>query len=121
MTDEKALLLEIGDLFPSIGMVVPYIEIKFRLAAKYGQDVVDTTLEELVQMEKMSKFEFNNQLHYKSKDDIPMAFGSTQSASSGNDGSSTQLDDLSEIVLAIGEALNNASVSDLISKYKSKY
>lgn len=121
MAEQNALLLEIGDLFPSIGMVVPYIEIKFRLAGKHGQEAVETTLEELIQIGKMSKFEFNNQLHYKSKDDIPIAFGSTKSTSSAPVGSSSQLDDLSEIIFAIGAALDNSDVSNLINKYKSKY
>lgn len=121
MADHNALLLEICDLFPSIGMVVPYIEIKFRLAGKHGQDAVETALEELIQMEKMSKFEFNNQLHYKSKDDIPLSFGSVKSTASTSGGSSNQLDDLTEIVFAISETLDNSDVSDLIAKYKSKY
>ncbi|MCE7735442.1 MAG: hypothetical protein GPJ54_11230 [Candidatus Heimdallarchaeota archaeon] len=121
MAEQNPLLLEIGDLFPSIGMVVPYIEIKFRLAGKHGQEALDTALEELIQMEKMSKFEFNNQLHYKSKDDIPIAFGSAKNTASSPSNSSNQLEDLAEIVLAIGEALDNPIVSDLISKYKSKY
>ena len=72
-------------------------------------------------MEKMSKFEFNNQLHYKSKDDIPISFGAAKAPSSGDGGSSSQLDDLAAIVIAMGEALNNTNVSDLITKYKSKY
>ena len=69
----------------------------------------------------MSKFEFNNQLHYKSKDDIPITFGNTKSNASETAGSSSQLEDLAKIVFAIGDVLDNSGVSDQISKYKSKF
>ncbi|MHA2028506.1 MAG: hypothetical protein ACW99A_07720 [Candidatus Kariarchaeaceae archaeon] len=119
MADQNALLLEIGDLFPSIGMVVPYIEIKFRLSGKYGQEAVDTALEELIQMEKMSKFEFNNQLHFKSKDDIPIEIGKAKTSGSPA-GSSNQIDDLAEIVFEIANSLDNPEINELVKKYQSK-
>jgi hypothetical protein len=120
MADQNALLLEIGDLFPSIGMVVPYIEIKFRLAGKHGQETLDATLEELVQMDVMSKFEFNGQLHYKSKDDIPITVGNKKGSADAPSESSDQVNDLAEIVFAIANSLDNPEINDMVQKYKSK-
>ena len=122
MADENALLIEISDLFPTIGMVVPYIEIKFRLSGKHGQDFVDATLHKLVESETMSRFEFNNQIHYKSKEDIPMSLGGKpKSNPSGGSNNSSQLEDLSKILFAISETLNNSEINEMVQKYKSKY
>lgn len=122
MADENALLIEISDLFPTIGMVVPYIEIKFRLSGKFGQDFVDSTLHKLVESETVSRFEFNNQIHYKSKDDIPMSFGGKpKSIPSSETDNPSQIEDLSKIIFAISETLNNSEVTKMVDNYKSKY
>jgi len=122
MTDENALLIDISNLFPTIGMVVPYIEIKFRLSGKHGQDLVDATLHKLVESENMSRFEFNNQIHYKSKDDIPMSFGPKSNSSPSIDSNPpSQLAELSKIVFAISETLNNSKINYMVKNYKSKY
>lgn len=119
MPDEKELLTELMDVFPNVGFVVPYVELKFRLAGKYGPELLDATLEKLVGKEILNKFEFNNSVNYKSKEEIPVSLGGSKSAAGGD--SSQQLKDLSEIVMAIGKALGNDSVNALISKYASNY
>ena len=122
MADEDTLLIEISDLFPTIGMVVPYIEIKFRLAGKHGQDLVDAILRKLVESEIMSRFEFNNQIHYKSREDIPISFGVKSNPNPPNNQTkSSQLEDLSKIVLAISETLNIPEINEMVNNYKSKY
>ena len=50
-------------------------DIKFRLGGKYGQENLDRVLEKLVEKEVLNRFEFNNNVNYKSKEDIPLNLG----------------------------------------------
>lgn len=126
---EKEILTAFMEVFPNEGHVVPMVEIKFRLAARFGAEKVDDILDELVTSEVLSRFEFNNTVHYKAKKDIPL---SLKGGSSGNNGetvpapevsveSSGQLADLSKLVVAIAKATGNPTVRQLLEEYQEKY
>ncbi|MHA2172857.1 MAG: hypothetical protein ACXADH_11480 [Candidatus Kariarchaeaceae archaeon] len=117
------LLIELIDLFPSVGMVVPEVELKFRLAAKHGQDTLDDVLDKLVNKQILSRFDFNNMIHYKSKEDIPITLGGKPAAGGAATAAANgvQLIELSKIVMELAKSANNAEVSDLAKAYQEKY
>lgn len=111
------MLKDMMGIFPVEGQVVPYVELKFRLGAKYGQDVLDDVLTDLVNKEILSRFEFNNTVHYKSKKDIPLSLaGSAQDTTDPS-----QLSALSELVLALAESSSDDRVSQLLDQYKQNF
>ena len=122
MVDEKAFLSDLIEVFPSQGSVVPYVEMKFRLAPKYSPEGMESMLTQLIEKGILTKFEFNNTIHYKAKEEIPVSLGAT--ASSGNNSGSApsgQMKDLEKIIFAIGTAMNNDNVADLINEYQKNY
>ena len=114
------LLIELIDLFPSIGMVVPEVELKFRLAAKHGQDTLDDVLGKLVDKQVLSKFDFNNMVHYKSKEDIPITLGGKPAAGRAA-ANGAQIAELSKIVIELAKSNDNTELTDLVKAYQEKY
>lgn len=117
---EKELLGDFMELFPVEGQVVPYIELKFRLASKYSQEDLDEMLEKLTEKGVLNRFEFNNTVHYKSKKDIPIALSASSSSTTSADGAD-QLARLSELVLSIADSLENEEIKKMASDYRENY
>ncbi|MDH5404343.1 MAG: hypothetical protein OEY49_17725 [Candidatus Heimdallarchaeota archaeon] len=115
---ENEILGELMDVFPNIGARVPYVEIKFKIAGKFGIDKVDPFLEKLENMGILSKYDFNNMLFYKSLKDIPISLGNAAVASGG---SPDQLKELTNIIIEIGKKLNDDSINSLINEYVAKH
>ncbi len=120
----RELLLDIGEVFPSVGMVVPELELNFRLAAKYTPAKVKDVLESLVEKGVLTRFEFNNTIHYKAKEDIPINVGESKTEAINQEKLSPQIDhlrDLSEIVLEIAKTIENPHINELVKKYQDTY
>jgi hypothetical protein len=116
---ERELLTAFMELFPVDGQVVPLVEIKFRLAAKFGSESVEEMLDKLVEDEVLSRFEFNNTVHYKSKKDIPLTLGGGSSASPAAD--SGQISALSDLVVALAQSSSDSKVKELLAKYQDQF
>ena len=126
MVDEKALLLELGDVFPTVGAVVPFVELKFRLAGKYTTEGLEGMLTQLVEKDILGRFEFNNSVNYKCKGEIPLsvtAKAAPTPASGSSNGSvdDQRIRDLETIVFALGGVVKDLPTQDLISKYQATY
>ncbi|MHA2251735.1 MAG: hypothetical protein ACXAD7_15330 [Candidatus Kariarchaeaceae archaeon] len=118
------ILKELLDVFPTVNYTVPYIEMKFRMAGKHGEEKLLEVLASLVEKGVLSKFDFNNQVHYKSKEDIPLSLdGSAAAASSTapSSGQSDQLTDLSKIVVELSKTVDNDKIHDLVQRYQDTY
>ena len=116
--DEQAILKDLIELFPVENQVVPYVELKFRLGPKYGEDL-ETMLKKLVDIEILSRFEFNNTVHYKSKKDIPLKLNTGDSSAAQVD--DDQIKELSKLVFALATTSGNKELEDLANEYKKKY
>jgi hypothetical protein len=114
---ERELLTAFMELFPVDGQVVPLVEIKFRLAAKFGSEKVEEMLDRLVEDEVLSRFEFNNTVHYKSKKDIPLALG----AGAAPTADASQISALSDLVVALAQSSSDDKVKELLAKYQEQF
>ncbi|MCH8905624.1 MAG: hypothetical protein IH840_00930 [Candidatus Heimdallarchaeota archaeon] len=123
MENEKEILLELGNIFTGPGIVTPFVELKFRLSGKFGPDNVEEVLQTLVDKEILNRFEFNNTVNYKSKEEIPMQLdrGAAPAARGGAVGSSEQVKALSVLILAMADEMGNDKVSALADIYKAKF
>lgn len=123
MENEKEILLELGNIFTGPGIVTPFVELKFRLSGQFGPDNVEQVLQTLVDKDVLNRFEFNNTVNYKSKEEIPLQLtrGKAPAASSGSSGSSEQVKALSVLVLALADEMGNDKVSALADIYKAKF
>lgn len=111
------ILAELQDVFPTENFTVPYIEMKFRLAGKYGEDKLEEVLLALIEKGVLVKFEFNNSIQYKSKKEIPITLGKRKSAAAGK--TPDQLTELSKIVIEL--AKDNPNLADMVKSYQEKY
>lgn len=130
---EQELLQEFIELFPVEGHVVGYVELKYRLAGKYGADTLDEMLEKLIDKGYLSKFEFNNTVNYKAQKEMPVSLDGgggvrssapatpTPSGVSQTGGNGNQIKALGDLVVAIAETIDDENVKSQLEAYKKKF
>ncbi len=109
------LLLALNEVFPSEGVTVPYIELKFRYGGKFGVDKLDELLEELVNQDVMTSYEFGGSKNYKTLKDLPLKMGGAKSA---NGDMNT---DLSKLLKALAVKTGDSSIIDMAENFSKKY
>ena len=116
MSDE--LLRALIEAFPSEGVTIPLIELKFRYAGKYGLEELESLLKELVEKKIMTSYEFNGSLNYKTLKDLPIKLGST---SSGNNESSDMHRDLIALLSALAIKTGDSTIIKMAEDFQKKY
>lgn len=130
---EQELLKHLMEFFPTEGSVMGVQELKYNIIMKYADlskeeqkeklNEFDELLEKLNEEGILNKFEFNNTVNYKAKQEIPINLGGSSSSKdvpspSTND---AQLSALSDLVVALAEESDNSQVKTLLDKYKAEY
>lgn len=115
MSDE--LLRALNEVFPSEGITVPYIELKFRYAGKYGGEKLDELLESLVGQGIMTSYEFGGTKNYKTLKDLPMKFG-VGSVPAGNGDMNS---DLVKLLKALAEKTGDSEIINMANDFEAKY
>ena len=129
MSIEENVLKELIGIFPNEGHVVPYIELKFRLASQCSPKELEKFLDKLIENDILTRYEFNNTVHYKSKTDIPLSLGgkpaspeeTTMSSTTPTFNGADQLAALSKIVIELVKNVDNVNLNSLIENYKKDF
>lgn len=116
MSDE--LLRALNEAFPSEGVTIPFIELKFRYAGQYGMDTLESLLKDLVDKEIMLSYEFNGSLNYKSLKDLPLKLGASTPI---NEASSDMNKDLISLLSALAAKTGDPSIIKMAEDFLTNY
>ncbi|MCY3413852.1 MAG: hypothetical protein INQ03_19565 [Candidatus Heimdallarchaeota archaeon] len=117
----EELLKAMIEVFPNENMTVPYIELKFRYGGRFGMDVLEETLQKLIDMGYMTSYEFAGNVNYKNLKDLPISFsgGSTTTVTPAGDGSMAS--DIAGILNAMADKIGDSNITKMVSDFKNKY
>lgn len=116
MSDE--LLRALNEAFPSEGVTIPFIELKFRYAGQYGMDKLESMLKELVDKEIMTSYEFNGSLNYKTLKDLPLNMDASTPVVNTN---SDMNKDLISLLSALAAKTDDPSIIKMADDFLNNY
>lgn len=131
---EQELLKHLMEFFPTEGSVMGIQELKYNVIMKYADlskddqkqklEEFETLLEKLDDEGVLNKFEFNNTVNYKAKQEIPISLGGGGSSGGAVPTPSTdtpKIKVLSDLVVALAETSDDPKVKTLLNQFKEEF